>query len=418
MNSSRERLAWIVLLSSLFVCLSLTVAVPVSASAILQSATRPLEIFVQANQGTVGVSHNGLGTMALFMGGAPAKLNPHGAILTNARDTALLLVHAPRSETLLTRLQLYGSSNLLVEEATAPRFGVSSREQWLRLSLSNGRLQLSLPASPERPFVVALKTPQGEIMLREPGHYAVEVNHVTTQVFVQRGSALLTAAGQTLTITTDQRASIDTGSPPLGPLDSERNLVKNGDFHQAFAEWAPLAWQTELDDQPEGKTEVALLEGEPTLRFERIGMGHADAEIRQTINQDVTDYSSLRLLVSMRLVDHSLLVCGVDGSECPLIVRIDYENANGGDSSWQQGFYAIGEISSSGAPDVCVRCPQPINPHHQVTLGQIVFYESANLMETLAFQGIAPRRIKSIRLIASGHSFATDVLEVALLARE
>jgi hypothetical protein len=418
MNGSRERLAWIILLSSLFVCFSLTIAVPVSASAVLQSATRSLEVFVQSNQGTVGVSHNGLGTMALFMGDVPAKLNPYGTILTNARDTALVLVHAPRSETLLARLQLYGSSNLHIEEATAPRFGVSSREQLLRLSMSNGRLQISLPAAPDRPFVVLLKTPQGEITLREPGQYAVEVDNVMTQVVVQRGSALLTAAGQTLTITTDQRAVIDAAAPLLGPLDSERNLVKNGDFHQEFDEWALLVWQTELADQPSGKSEILLLEGEPALHFERIGLGHADAEVRQTINRDVTDFSSLRLLISMRLVDHSLPVCGVDGSECPLIVRIEYENANGGDNSWQQGFYALGEISSHGAPDICVRCPQPINPHHQVTLGQIVFYESANLMEALAFQGIAPRRIKSIRLIASGHSFTTDILEVALLARE
>jgi hypothetical protein len=182
-------------------------------------------------------------------------------------------------------------------------------------------------------------------------------------------------------------------------------------------QWVKLAANIEIQGQPSVETVIDTENNEPTLRFKRTGIGHADDGLRQILDHDVTDFESLKLLVNLQVLDQSLGVCGQQGSECPLIVRIDYVDANGVNQTWQQGFYAFGEISPD-TPDVCVACPPPLIEHQRVPFRQQAFYESSNLLEDLGQQGILPTQIKSITLIASGHTFDTELVEIALLAQE
>jgi hypothetical protein len=418
-SGSRERLAWTVLLASLFLCLTLTLAIPAGINLALQAATRPLDLLAQSVQGTVVVQQNGLGAMPLLAGGAAVKLNPTGVVITHSPDTALLLVQAPRSDTLLARLQIYGNSNLQIERATAPRFEMSSQEQKLHLHLAAGRIRLALPAVAGRSFVTRVSTPHGEITLREAGRYTIEVHQGETQVAVQQGEAQITSMEQMLILNSEERAVAENGQPPRGPLASERNLIRNGDFSDGLANWVILAGDVERPEQPAVKAELTTtVEGENAFRFERVGIGHADRALRQIIEQDVTDFVSLRLYVTLRVMEQSLGVCGKDGSECPFLVRIVYEDVNGAERTWQQGFFAVGEFSAD-TPDVCVPCAGPYNSHEHAPQTQLYPYESLNLIETLARDGLLPpRRIKSLFLVASGHSFESHVIDVALMARD
>ena len=220
-----------------------------------------------------------------------------------------------------------------------------------------------------------------------------------------------------LQLSTDQRAVTSADGSPIGPLDTERNLIVNGDFGRGQEKWVLLAPNVELNGQPETEVNFLTETDEPSISFRRVGIGHADAGMRQVVNQDVTDFESLQLLVSMEVSEQSLGVCGEQGSECPLIIRIEYVDINGVDQTWQQGFYSVGEISEV-TPDVCVACAPPLNEHQQVSFNQLVFYESENLLEKLGQVGILPSQIKSITIIASGHTFDTEVVDVALNAKE
>ena len=162
---------------------------------------------------------------------------------------------------------------------------------------------------------------------------------------------------------------------------------------------------------------MTRVDGEPVLRFERGGIGHADARVLQSINQTVADYDSLRLLLTLRIMEQSLGVCGIQGSECPLFVRINYVDENGVSQTWQQGFFASGEIDDNTTPGACVSCAVIQSAHERVPLNQDYFYD-IDLGEELARQGAAaPRQIESLSLVASGHSFMTDVIDVTLIAR-
>jgi hypothetical protein len=265
--------------------------------------------------------------------------------------------------------------------------------------------------------VIKLAVPQGEVLITEPGQYSLITSNSETQISVLQGQALANSGDQSITLLTDERAVLSASEEVQGPLDTERNLLANGDFSRNWEEWVRLGPNIEISDQPPIQMTISDESGEPALKFERVGIGHADAGIRQIVNQDVTDFESLRLVINMRVMNQSLGVCGQQGSECPLIVRIEYTDINGVTQTWQQGLYAVGNVGPD-TPDVCVACPPPLNEHEQVTYQQYVFYESENLLEKLDQLVILPRQIESVTVIASGHSFEAELVDVALMVNE
>lgn len=415
--TQRQRIAWMVLLGGVFVCAGIAIATPLLISRTIQTATRALLIEASANQGTLGIFHPETGTRALFMGEPTDNLETGSRVLTNASDTAVLVFYSPNHARILAWLRLYGNSNLTIEQATTPRFVSSDQTNKLQMLLLSGRIRVSVPAQAERPLGIQISTPHGNVSIHEAGEYSLEVNNANTELSVQEGQAELIANNQTLIVRANTRGVMATGQPTQGPLPAERNLLSNANFFRNLSDWVALEWNVELADQPTGEMTVLNRIGEPALTFVRAGSGHTDVGVRQIIEKDVTDFSSLRLLIGMRIVYQSLGVCGTRGSECPLTVQIEYEDVNGTVRQWQQGFYAVGTFSVS-TPDVCVSCPPPRNTHDLVTLGQINFYESENLLEKLRQQDIEVRRLRSITLIAAGHSFEVEVLDVTLMAKE
>lgn len=418
-NGSRERIAWAFLLAGFAIWLALVIAVPVTASGLLQNARQPLLMIIQANEGTVGLEDRDGRRPAVIAGDPPQEIEGAVNILTNTTDTALVNVHTPDQEQLLARFEVYGNTSLEVLTAEAPRFNVSTEEYELELNLEAGRLRLNLPPREGRSLNIRLQTPQsGEVLLSDPGQYALDADNTDTWVTVREGRALIQAAGEQLALTTGEGGVITLDAPPAGPLDNQRELVKNGDFNNALAGWDSIAWNIERANQPAGATNVINDGGEKVLRFHRVGEGAARAEVWQPLYQDVTGFESLELFVTLSVANQTLEVCGSVGSECPLFVVIGYKDVYGMDRTWQQGFYATGVATPNYTPGVCLSCAQPVNPHVQVPLGQLRSWESGNLLEKLSQENLSPRLIKSVRLVAQGHTFETQVLDISLIARE
>lgn len=417
MNGRRQRLAWAIVLSALAICVGTAIFLPVLLNTYRQRATRETSLTVQANQGTVGVVHGDAESVALFAGDPGFSLDAGTMVLTNATDTALILAQAPEQGPLIARIQVYGSTQLGVEQARSPRFESSSKGNELDLDLLAGRILLSVPNEQVRPLALRVRTPQGAVLIEEPGLYSVNATNAASEATVLQGELKMMSDRQELSLKRDERAILSGDETLEGPLTAERNLIANGDFSEALEMWLPLAPNTEIAGQSHVDVTVEETDPEPAVVFKRLGVGHADAGLRQVIGQDVTDFESLRLLMSMRIVEQSLGVCGEQGSECPVIVRIEYADVNGVDQTWQQGFYAVGEVGPD-TPDVCVACPPPLNEHQRIPFGQIVFYESENLLEKLGQIGVLPAQIKSITVIGSGHSFNSQIFDLSLIAVE
>ncbi len=415
----RQRLAWFMLLGGFAVFLAIAVSTPLFIRTHLQNTTDLLVVLAQSNQGTLSIDNPVNAPRAALPGEAPQTVTPGETVLTDSSASGLLLITLPDSEEVLARLQLYSTTIVRIVEAQTPRFELSDQPRSFSATLTSGRIRLVVPGSGDvRPFLVSISTPHGVIAVREPGEYSLDVNNEITQITVQQGNVDVRAQNRILNLEQAQRAEIIVNAPPVGPLPPERDLLQNGSFGQHWSRWVQLGWNVERADQPEGQVEITEIFGENGLQITRSGEGHADVGVRQVINQDVTDFVSLLLEVDLRIVDQSLGVCGTVGSECPVILRIEYDDLNSNPQVWQQGFYASGSIEADGPPDVCVSCPPPRFEHVQAPLDQLFFFR-ADLISELQRKGFSPpRRIKSMSVIASGHSFAVQILDIALLASE
>ena len=414
---SRQRLAWIILTGSFISCILLGLTLPLAVNAFVQNAAQSLDIAVQANQGTVGLETLNGPRRAVLVGEPPQTVEPSASIRTDTTAAALIAVTPPDELQPLMSLQVSSNSTLQIDEATAPRFGASRQPYRMNLDLQAGRVRLDVPPFDGRSLEVEVTTPQEALIdIREPGRYVLEVSNDATQVTVQNeGAATVTAQGETLPLGPGQRAEVAAAAGPDGPFVPARDLIRNGDFSDGLDNWALFSWQVELADQPKGETSVTPTSGDPVLRFERQGVGHADVRVTQSVNQDVADYESLRLSSTLSVVDHSLGVCGVQGSECPLFIIVNYIDGSGVSRVWQHGFFANGTIDDNLTPGACISCAVVQRPHERVPLGQQTFYE-VDLIQELASQGfLPPQFIESVTLVGSGHSFVTEISDVALV---
>ncbi len=417
MIDHRQRLAWAFLILAFISCLALVVAIPFGVNYIIQEARRSLDVTIQANRGTVGILLGDSETVALFTGNPAYELNVGGAVQTNATDQALMLVSTPVQAFQTARIQVYGNSRLAVNGASIPRFEASSSNIEIELELSSGRILVEVPDNPNREVELRLYTPQGEIIISHVGRYSITSTNIESQVAVFEGELTTITGNADLKLVADERATLTPDGNISGPLSNERNLISNGGFGDGLNEWVQLGANVEISGQPPVDVNVQTIGNEPTLVMNRLGQGHAEAGLRQIIGADVADYASLQLIISMEIAEQSLGVCGEQGSECPLTLRIEYTDVNDVNQTWQQGFYAFGDIGAT-TPDVCVACPPPLFEHQRVPFRQLVFFESDNLMDRLKRLNIQPQQVKSITVIASGHTFDTRIVDVALMARE
>ncbi|MDX1663919.1 MAG: hypothetical protein R3272_09005 [Candidatus Promineifilaceae bacterium] len=419
-RDGRERFAWLVLLASFGVWLSLMITFPLAVYNFLHNATLPLVFMVESNEGTVGLEDENGRRPAILAGDPPQRVEGLESILTNNSDSALVAVYTPDESEILARLKINGNTHVEVLDARAPRFGMSDAQHELALAAAAGIVRINLPPRNGRSLALQVHTPQGgTVLLQHAGQYTLDVTNHETWILVQEGMARVEEGGRVLSLRADEGALMALQSPLQGPLSGNRNLVTNGDFNKNMDGWQPRAWEIEWPDQPEGEVQVADEAGEQVLRFRRLGTGHAEGSVLQLIEQDVSNFQALNLYLTLRIVNQSLPVCGAKGSECPLFVRIEYEDMYGVLHTWQQGFYAVGEPAVGVTPPFCIHCGRPGDTIHQrVPFNQLYFYESGNLLEKLSRQDIRPRVINSIILVSSGHAFEAQVFDVALMGHE
>jgi hypothetical protein len=271
-------------------------------------------------------------------------------------------------------------------------------------------VRVNVAGGGDRPIEATLTTPQGRTLLQE-GSYAFEVSNDETQVTVRDGLAQVSAQGATQDVSPQQRTVVKLNGPPSGILSPERNLVTNGNFR------LPLSgtWDTYNDlqnarEQP-GTVTIQTVGGQRSAVFERQGAYHAETGIRQTINKNVRDFAALRLHFVARVFDQDVPVCGQAGSECPLMLRLDYKDQDGTDRTFLQGFYT--RQDGSGANPTYNTTSGSRNEHRRIPPNVAYTYDSANLMETLK-----PAQITAITFYASGHSYRSSVAEVELLGEQ
>jgi len=409
MRRNPERLAWTVVLISLLICVGLAVSVPLAAGSIINDSSETAAITLDVQQGTALVSRLD-SAEPIGVTTSTSNLIEGASIRADPNTQALLTIRSPHDNSILETVQIYGNTDLTIERARGPRFQMSTRPHQIELLTSIGRVRVNVAGSEARPIETALITPQSRTALQE-GSYAFEVNNDETQVTVREGTAQVSAQGVVQEVTSPGRTVVKLNGPPSDVLSPERNLVVNGNFRLPLeGTWTVYNDLQNNREQP-GTVTIQSVGGQPSAVFERQGAYHAETGMRQVIDKNVLDFASLRLHFVVRVFEQDVPVCGQAGSECPMMVRLDYKDQEGTDRSFLQGFYT--RFDSSGANPTYNTTSGSRTEHRRIPANVAFTYDSANLMETLK-----PAQITGITFYASGHSYRSSVAEVELLGEQ
>jgi hypothetical protein len=129
---------------------------------------------------------------------------------------------------------------------------------------------------------------------------------------------------------------------------------------------------------------------------------HAEESIRQVVNQDVTDYSTIRLDLRFRVFSQSVSGGGDQGSEYPLMVRVNYLDQNGQPALFVHGFYV------QNANNLPTTNGQQVKPGDWIDLNDATGLQLQQLNPK-------PTVIQSVEIVASGHDFDSEVQKVSLV---
>ncbi len=419
-RQSRERLAWIVLILSLVTFLALAISGPLAIRWYLLNSELEQSARLTTTSGTIVVERPDQLT-PLAVTGVLEDIPEGSTITTDSSSEGTLDFLEPRSGQVLSTVQIYSNTHVRMRLMRSPRFDLSPHSHRIGMDLLSGRVRTRLSVDVQKPVRADIQTPQGQASFERPGSYLVEVAQNETTVAVREGSATVTAEGNQIELN-EGDLSLTTIRPgqPIQALPAARNLVMEGDFPNGLQPTWTVRRQKQVESQPDPEVEVTTSAGRRAAAFARPGtrLDWAQVGIHQEINRDVRELTSLHLHLAVLIQFQDLFNCGAFGTECPVMVKVTYRDAQGTTHDWLKGFYANSDPQGL-TPNRCVTCPPPDSgPHEQVSGGGWRTYDSPNLIEVFNQAGLPAASITAIDIYASGHSFQSLVSEVELLAQE
>jgi hypothetical protein len=408
MRENPERLAWTILLASFFVFCLLIVSIPLGIRQLLVTATESHAARVTAYGDTVWMHQAEQNAWTPITD--PDQAIQEGATLkTESSSLAVVSLFDD------SKLQIKNNSRIAILESRVPRFDSSSRPARVTVEVQGGKALIGVaPPVQERSRQFQVHTPHGVILLEE-GSYSVSVNGTVTEIAVRAdragGHATLQALGESISLAVGERGRIEARHPPEGPLPGERNLLVNGDFQQPLSVGWNFWEERQKAEEQAGSGAIEAVDGRQVMHFVREGgnQQHAKSGIRQELDLDVRDASSLEVHLNVRVIHQSLSGGGVDSSEFPLMVRLVYRDAVGREHDWVRGFYhanwdGLGVRDDEAYQGLLI----PQNLWH--------LFESANLMLSLGDQ--RPAHLISLEIYAAGHDYESMASSVGLFLKE
>lgn len=410
LRENPTRTAWLVMVTAFVTFCVLAVTIPLWVRSYVTHATvtRPLAMTVVS--GAVQVTpFNSRDTRPVV---DQALVNEGTRVQTDNKASATLNLYADdQAREFLATITLYNNASLVVDASRVPRFGYSNEPDRLTLRLDQGRIRVSPQARSSRPIDVEVQTPTSVAAFGD-GSFSVDVMPEGTEVTSRSGVATVTAAGQQVIVPPNQRTRVAAGQSPETPVSVERDLLVNGDFEQDTQNWTTNSF---VDVQPGtadnvgiGTVQLVNRDGRRAALFARRGQEglHAETEIRQQLDTDVLDFDDVRINFYVQLLFQSLQGAGMQSSEFPMAVQLNYTDIYGEERLWTQGFYY---------KDLDPSVPWPLRNVQKIPPSIWYAYESPNLVDLL--KDTRPARLNWIRFYASGYNFESMVAEPELLVR-
>jgi hypothetical protein len=404
------RQAWVILWLAFAIFLLLITGGPLGVRWYVHHATRPMTARVEAVVGTTLVlqAKNNEPLAVLNTN----EIREKDRVRTDQNSRAnLILFDSPEAADSLASVQLRTNSEIELVSARRPRFQRSKSARKVVIKLLSGRARVTTGYAGQRAMEVIVLTPQGSIRIHD-GSAAIAVSNENTEVTTRSGEVTVEAKNRVVVLSKGRRTRIVLGQPPEAPQAADKNLVKNGDFSQPLTN----AWQMDssvdardLSHVTFGTVDVVSIGGRRAAYFQRDSQGedaklHSETAIIQQIDTDVLDAESLIFRMDARLIHQSLPGGGIQSSEFPLMVRIDFIDVSGAPQFWTHGFY--------------IQDPEknwPLRDGEKIPALVWFAYESPDFMQSDTFP--RPARVTSLKIYASGHNYRSQAADIELIAK-
>jgi len=416
MFKKTESLAWLVLLLSFFLCITLATGVPLGIRWFVLNGMRPLKIMLEPRAGSV--IYQAPGSDSLIVVEHAIEVEPRGQIkLGTDGDALLMFYHPDEDQAPVGTVQLYNSATLIVGSAHTPRFDASPKPHHIELQALRALNMRPSISGNGRGVELLVQTPQGSVHLEE-GYFHLIVEQDQTELTVLSGRATVVdpATDRSLVLVPLQRTRITAealGEIYVGEWDILRN--RNGGFENPLGEYWTAYQDAPTKEEDQGTIRQSELDEETQLvYFSRAGQNWAEIGIRQEINQDIREAASLRIQARVRIDTQTLPVCGSLGTECPIMIRIEFIDAeSGGVGEWLQGFY----FREGDDDPLCQACAWKAT-HERIPQNVWYDYDSDDLLLILQEQGLTPVAIHAVEVYASGWTYGSAIDEIAILVGE
>jgi len=401
---------------SFIACLTIAIGTPLGIRWYISNATQALQVAFQPRAGIATFQEQGRGVAGLI--NDIQEVTPKSRIVLESDDAeALLLFYVQEQpDTPVSTLQLYGETDVTFISAKTPKFSKSQQPHRVSLQVNAcKKLRVSVGGD-DRTATLHIETPKGEFDLGE-GSYILAVDAERTEITVSRGHAYISdpLADEFFVLSDFQSTELtEKGLGEVLTTGGQLGLVRNDNFDQDLSpHWEAYTRAKEFVNESNGTVQHTENERK-TVIFERNGVGHIETGITQAVNQNIEGATALHVTAILKVDQQSIPFCGASATECPVMIRITYLDAQGGSHEWLQGFYAV---EGGGYSDVCAICegrPQ----HILVPRGAWYTYTSPDLLPLLMEREIEPVAISSVDVYASGHSFLSAIDEIAVLVEE
>jgi hypothetical protein len=381
-----------------------------------------METSIQVGRGSVSVAGSTVYVGTDLTNGDKLRTDPQSQATIAFRDSE-------QSDHLVAAITMQGNTNLTVWRSVRPRFHWGTGTYNIELQDFSGDLDVFIPKDLLRDVRLTVRTPQDVLAdFGASGQYSISVSASQLRVVNRQGMVSIIPANSNegRAVPVDSQGIITFDNPSEVALSPALvNILWNSTFEDVFSppgsvgpQALALAWgcTNSTTNLPRGSYHAEIQDGRYLLRLLRAENAESHGETRcgtwfPNGGYDVANLGTLVLRASFNIQYQSLNVCGTDGSECPLMLRVDYLDANGIGHIWYHGFYATKDLQQN-YPLTCDSCA---SEHEQVNEKTWYTYDSGNWF-TLFSPDQRPTTIVNVQFYASGHQYDVYVGEVALLA--
>jgi len=429
LSNRLERTAWAVMLLG---CLTFCALISLSTYGLYQFlfvSTVPMTVTVQASRGALGITGTDLReevaqeSRYLSFG---SRIRP-----SDVDSQGELIVRDPyRDDAFVASLNLIGvTSAVTLRVAERPRFSWGTTGYQLDLSGVSGRVEIWVAKDIPQPLRLDLLTPQQtHLVISAPGRYRIDVRDGEIEVESNGGAVVLLPPNQLPSLTITSTSLYNVANNDLRAIAPPAELLQNSDFITAIVApdpslpSIPTGWAcNHINVQPtapRGTYNLVVKDGRNTLAMVRGDGTQSPGETicqqglqLEDVWQDVSTYTMLSIQSNFYIEEQSLAGCGYLGSECPLMLRLDYLKADGTRGELVYGFYTLPDYTGT-YPTTCSSCRQP---HIRIQPYTWFSFDSGNILAGFT-PDERPVALSRLRFYASGHQYNVNVSRVGVLA--